>query len=736
MTSESHLKNENSQISPLPLRARRDLRFQKMPIQDGTWQIVKDPLALQYYRLRQDELRTLELLDGTRSIDEVLARLRIEFPSIQTSCRDLQLLITDLSRKGLIRSTRTGRAQQILEENSNHIRKRFLAAVLNPFIIKLPGWDQQPILKKLYPLVRWMFQPWAVCLTLMLILVSWLQFAVRFDSIHSQMPALSSFLAWPGILLLWVTLGAAKVVHEIAHGLACHHFGGECHEIGVAFMVFSPCLYCDVSDSWMLPKKRDRILIAAAGVYIELLLSALALLLWSWTQPGLLNVLLMHTFLVTAVTTVIYNANPLLRYDGYYILADWLEIPNLRSRANREMQRLVLQALSGVHQPDDLHSPTKNRILFVTWALCSMVNGWVLLLVLTGILYHLLKPFGLQNMAFAAIGVSVTVSLYRFSAGLSRALTFAGRNTMIPARLALSLMGVVGVAAASLMLPIPVRGHAPLVVEPAGMRNIYSQVDGVVEEILAHPGESVIAGQPLLRLRNDALDLDFADLQSILRKRQLEAVLSRAMKDSARLELAVESVATVEEELSLLNQKREKLTVVASCGGVLIEPVEPTAWQKDVPNRNPLDETNQGTWLVARTHVCSIAPKNDEWQALLFIDHAGHEKMRTGDDIEINLSGRPNDILHGRVLNVAPREENLVPAALSLKHGGPMTTSTDPISGGERVAAAIYQATVVIQERDSELFTGLRGIGRFQISRPSLMSWINAHVRRTLDVTW
>ena len=736
MTSESRLQNPGVHGPPLPFCARRDLKFQEMQFQGGTWQVVKDPLALQYFRIREHELRVLELLDGTRSIDELLVRLRIEFPSLQTSCRDLQILITDLSRKGLIHSTRTGRASQIVDDNSKRSRHWLRSACLNPFFIKLPGWDPQPILQRLSPLVRWMFQPWAVCLTLMLILASWLQLAVRFDAIHSQMPALSSLLTWPNVLLLWITLGAAKVVHEFAHGLACHHFGGECHEIGVAFMVFSPCLYCDVSDSWMLPKKRHRILIAAAGIYIEVLLSALALLLWSWTQPGLLNVLLMNVFMVTAVTTVIYNANPLLRYDGYYMLADWLEIPNLRSRADREMQRIVLRGLSGADLPDNLNSPTNDRFLFVTYAFCSLVNRWVMVLVLTAILYHFFKPFGLQNMAFAAMGLSVVVSLYRFAAGINKSLSFVRGNSMQHVRLALTLMAVLCVISASLMLPIPVRGHAPLVVEPAGMRNVYSQVDGVVAEILANPGESVIAGQPLLRLSNDALDLEFTELQNTLRRRQVDAVLARAINDSARLELALESVGTVEEELNLLRQKREKLTVVASCDGVLIEPVASTSGQNDGRNQNPLDARNQGTWLVARTHVGSIAPRHSEWHAVLYIDHAGREKMQTGADVEIKLFDRPSTVLHGRVLSVAPREENLVPASLALKYGGSMATITDPANGSERLVSAIYQATVVIKERDSSLFTGMHGTGRFEISRPSVADWINTSIRRTLDVAY
>ncbi len=734
--SESQLEKSNSQTQPLPLRARGDLRFQEILFQGETWHVVKDPLALQYFRIREDERRVLELLKGPCAIDELLARLRIEFPSLQISCRDLQLLITDLSRKGLIRSTRTGRTQQILGEARKRARKRIVSAVLNPFFIKLPGWDPQPLLQRLSPIFQWMFQPWAVCLTLLFVLASWLHLVVQLDAIERQLPAFSSLFSWPNILLLWITLGATKVIHEIAHGLACQHFGGECHEIGVAFMIFSPCLYCDVSDSWMLPQKRHRILIAAAGIYIEVLISAYALLLWSWTQPGLLNALLMNTFMVTAVTTVIYNANPLLRYDGYYILADWLEIPNLRAKADREIQRLILKLMLGVEQPDSSHSPTRNRFLFVAYAVCAMLNRWILALVLTGILYHILKPSGLHNLALTTVGLSACISMYRLCAEIRKSIPNTGRNSMNPVRIALTVTSVVAVVGASLTMPIPVRGHAPLVVEPAGLRNIYSQVDGVVEEILAVPGQTIVAGQPLLRLRNESLDLELLEIQSTLRKREVDATLARAMNDSARLELAMESVSTVEKERSQLQQKIARLTIVAACDGVLVEPAISTLSQNDGSSQNPLDPKNQGAWLQARSHICSIAPRVNEWQATLFIDHAGHEKLRVGDPIDINLADRPSEILHGRVRNVAPREENVVPAPLSSKYGGPMVTTTDPVSGDERLATAVYQATIVINERDTELITGMRGTGRFEVNRPSIAGWIDAYLRRTLDVAY
>ena len=129
-----------------------------------------------------------------------------------------------------------------------------------------------------------------------------------------------------------------KVLHEFGHGLSCKHFGGECHEMGVMILVLTPCLYCNVSDSWMLPNKWHRAAIGAAGMYVEVVLASICTFIWWFTEPGLFNYLCLNVMFICSVSTVMFNANPLLRYDGYYILADILEIPNLRQKATHDPQ--------------------------------------------------------------------------------------------------------------------------------------------------------------------------------------------------------------------------------------------------------------------------------------------------------------------------------------------------------------------------------------------------------------
>ncbi len=227
----------------------------------------------------------------------------------------------------------------------------------------------------------------------------WIVLGINFAEFERRVPTFQQFFSWPNVFLLWLTMGAAKFIHELGHGLACKHYGGECHEIGMAFMVFSPCLFCDVSDSWVLANKWKRIFIACAGMMIEVFLSALAMLAWWHSQPGLLHHLCLNMFMVTTITTVIFNANPLLRYDGYYILSDLLEIPNLRTKADRMFRECVQPSLLGDRTTRLIRScPTAGEF----GSRCSRWHRRVIAGFLrsrsSSCCMNFLKPYGLQNL--------------------------------------------------------------------------------------------------------------------------------------------------------------------------------------------------------------------------------------------------------------------------------------------------------------------------------------------------
>ena len=319
----------------MAIRVRPDLQSRRQRYQGRVYWVVKDPVGLQYFRFEEEEFAILQMLDGQSSLEDIAEQFEAEFPPQTIRVEELQNFIGMLHRSGLVLSDAAGQGVELKKRHEERRRKELIGSVSNILSIRFKGFDPERILNALYPWVRWFFMPIATCLSLLLVLSALMLVIVQFDVFQSKLPSFQSFFAAQNWLLIAAVLGVTKMIHEFGHGLSCKHFGGECHEMGIMFLVLTPCLYCNVSDSWMLPNRWHRAAIGAAGMYIEVVLASLATFLWWFSEPGLLNYTCLNIMFVSSVSTILFNANPLLRYDGYYILSDIMEVPNLRQKACR-----------------------------------------------------------------------------------------------------------------------------------------------------------------------------------------------------------------------------------------------------------------------------------------------------------------------------------------------------------------------------------------------------------------
>ncbi len=261
-----------------------------------------------------------------------------------------------------------------------------------------------------------MFSKWAVVAWFALVLSAIGLVAVQYDVFQSKLPGFHQFFNVKNAFLLAVALAGTKVLHELGHGMSCKHFGGECHEIGVLVLVLTPCLYCNVSDSWMLPNKWQRAMIGAAGMYVELAIASVCTFIWWFSEPGLLNYLALSTMFVCSVSTVIFNGNPLLRYDGYYILSDIMEIPNLRQKSSEILNRKLSEWCLGIESPHDPFLPERNQIFFALYTVAAAVYRWFITFSILWFLYQVFKPYRLEvvgqiiaGMALYSLSVSTGV---------------------------------------------------------------------------------------------------------------------------------------------------------------------------------------------------------------------------------------------------------------------------------------------------------------------------------------
>ena len=315
---------------PVKLKMRGDLTFDRQTYQGVEYWVVKEPIGQKFYQFPPNVVYLLKLLDGTRSVEEIIDQYHEDHSPKRITRNDLQQLMTRFHKDGLVISDASGQGSELLRRARKSIAMERIGSMTNILAIRYKGFDPERILNALIKWTWWLFTPTAVIVTLVLAMIALTSVVANWAEFQARLPGFDAFFDVKRWYMFAGVLCFAKVVHEFGHGLACKRLGGECHEIGFMLLVLTPCLYCNVSDSWRLPNKWHRAAIGAAGMYVEVILATIATLVWWFAEPGVVQDVCLQFMLVSSISTVLFNGNPLLRFDGYYIMRDVLEIPNLQ----------------------------------------------------------------------------------------------------------------------------------------------------------------------------------------------------------------------------------------------------------------------------------------------------------------------------------------------------------------------------------------------------------------------
>jgi putative peptide zinc metalloprotease protein len=705
---------------------RRDLGVHPLRFSGRNYWGIKDPVALRYYQLRDEEYYVLRQLDGHTSLDQIKRRFEKQFAPRKLDVRRLQGFLGMLHRQGLIASLSPGQGEQLLARRGRQRRREFFQAFANPLAIRFRGIDPERLLRWLYPMVGWFFSRWAVAVVLLLAMAAATLAAVQFESLTARLPEFHAFFNAQNAVWLLAALALSKVLHELGHALCCRRFGGECHELGVMLLVFTPCLYCNVTDSWMLPSKWQRIAIAAAGMYVEVALAAICTFLWWFSEPGLFNSMCLNLMFVCSVSTLLFNGNPLLRYDGYYILSDLLETPNLGQQSTAVVRGALSRWLLDVEPASERLLPERRRGLLAVYAVAAALYR---LLVVFGILwfvYKVLEPYRLQVLAellgLLVLGGLVVAPIGRAAAFLSHP---ARRRDVNWLRFALLAGASAAVAAVVLLVPLPYRVQAPVVVEPRGASRVYVTVPGRLI-FGAKNGSEVAAGAPLATLENLELEQEIVALRGeVLHQQTHRDNLQRLRLDnpaaSAQLPAAEQALADLKQRLEERLTDQRRLAIAAPAAGIVMPPRRKAdeAPPEELPDwlGAPLDEQNHGAWLETGTLICLVGDPR-KLEGLLVVDQADVDQVRVGQTVRLSLDQTPGEVLVGSIdeiaridLDVAPPE--LVAAGvLPIRDDGP----------APRLASTVYLARVKIDATDRQLRIRTSGSAKVLVD-PTSLGW-------------
>ncbi|MCA9119487.1 MAG: HlyD family efflux transporter periplasmic adaptor subunit [Planctomycetaceae bacterium] len=726
----------------LQLRMRPDLRIEHQTYLGRRYWVVKDPIALKYYRFEEEEIALLEMLDGKSSLEDIQARFEERFAPQKITLQELHQLVGMLHRSALVVSDAERQGPQLLKRHREQTRRQRLSSVTNVLCIRFKGFDPDHTLGWLDRRVGWFFSPACFAACISLAIGALLLITAQFDVFQAKLPSFEDFFASKNWIWLTLTLAATKVLHEFGHGLSCKRFGGECHEMGAMLLVLTPCLYCNVSDSWMLPSKWKRAAIGAAGMYVEVVLASICTFVWWFTQPGLLNYLCLNVMFISSVSTLLFNANPLLRYDGYYILSDLIEIPNLRQKATTILQSKLASWTLGIPETPDPFLPQRRQWLFAIYTVAAAIYKWVVMAAILWFLYVVFEPYGLQVIGklitVMAVGGLVFQPLWK----LGKFFYVPGRIDRVKKpRMFASAAVATTVVVAIFMLPIPHYVRCAFYIQPRGAASVYVESSGELRQIHAEPGQAVQAGDSIVTLDDVELKITLVRLEG--EKQVLETKLAslrqRAFEDeSAALEIAEveESIVAIDDQLSRRQRELESMRIVAPVAGVIIPPPTVTKPQDD-PSRLPtwsgstFDQRNTHAFLVEGTPVCQVGDPT-KVEAVLAIDQSDIEFVHPGQSIEIFVNQLPGQRLRTQLEQVSRLDMKVAPKGLSSKNGGDVITQTDA-SGQERPMNTTYQANASIQSNANELLIGVTGQAKIHTGYQTVANRIWRYICQTFD---
>jgi putative peptide zinc metalloprotease protein len=671
------------------IRLRGDLEIDPQKFEGRTYFVVKDPVSLRYYRFKEQEQFLLQFMDGERTLDEAQKQYEKRFRPERLTLEDLESFAQQLLTAGLAQNESPKAGTQLFERRKKRLRKEWLQTLTNILYIKLPVYDPDRLLGWMIKYTRWIFTTWFLLLSIGVMMAAILLVATHFQTFRDRLPSYHEFFSFKTVGYLWLALGLVKIIHEFGHGLSCKAFGGEVHEMGALFLCFSPCLYANVSDAWTLPNKWHRIIISAAGIYVELIIAAIATFVW-WNSPSqpFINNMALSLMIVCSVSTVVFNANPLMRYDGYYVLADLLEIPNLRDRSNRYLKNVVLEHCLGVEVQPEPYMALWRRILFVTYAIVSWIYRWVVTFSILTFMATFLKPYKLevisQVLALAAAASLFGWPLYHLGKNLYK----RGRlPDMKRAKATASAMVVLAVVMFFFLFPLPVsrvRQTGVVQIQPTAVTKLFLHVPYpcILEKLSVHDGDPVEEGQELAVFSCRELESQLEDMETqfTIRDEQLraldrqyantfDAAEKRKIEDNIAETTGQRNLAYV--QMEVFHRMKEWLVLKAPRPGIVLSPPKVDEvgrlWDKD--------QSAAFCSIGDPTQLRLLVPVSPADYRLLDDDSKTLQARGAGEnplDVTIRVQGRDSQIWRGVLTPLPQSEAKEVPLHLSNKAGGPV----------------------------------------------------------------
>lgn len=697
--SESWYRIASQRIS-----LRSSVRVRRQNFRGQRWVVLENPFSNQFFRLRPAAYEFIARLTPEKTVEQVWKECLERFPNEAPGQEAVIQLLSQLYHANLLQYDLPADSAKLFERYEKAKQRETRSKWLNIMFLRIPLIDPDEFLNKTIGVVGKLISPLGALIWLFF--VGW-GLKVAFENWTALHDQSDSVLNPQNLPLLYLGLVIVKTLHEFGHAYFTKKFGGEVHVMGVLFMIFTPTPYMDATSSWGFRSRTQRILVGAAGMIVEVFVGVIALLIWANTGPGVLKNLCYNMIFVATVSTVLFNLVPLLRFDGYYILSDLLDIPNLAQRSNQQLKHFCEKYGFGLKKSESPATSKREMYWLTSFGISSGIyRVWVFANILLFIADRLMLLGIIMAVVCLISWVCVpTVKLIKYLASSPRLERRRPRAIAVCSTAAAVVVILLGV------VPFPHHFRAPGVLEAQEWSQVVNETQGFLDKVLVAPGARVTKGTPLAQFRNPELDIELAAAKAQVL--EVEARLLQAMRlEASNLKPLRSRFETVQKRIARIEDDRRTLTVVARNDGIWVAP--------------QLEE-GLGRWIGKGTPLgLLVNPQSFEFVATVLQEDADRLFARKGLSGEIKLFGQVAEELQAQNFKIIPAEQRMLPSpALGWAAGGEIATAHDDPQG-QKAAEPFFEVRADVQRLDTvALVHGRAGKIRFDLEpEPLLPRWI------------
>ncbi len=689
-------------VAKLRPQLRQHVRTYPQTYRGQRWYVLLDESNGRNLRFNEQAYRFIGRLDGQRTVEQVHQWLELAGEDVALSRDEIMLLLVQLFTLNLLRGGEPASAKEFFDRFQDERRSARSRAMMNPLAVRVPLVDPDRLLNRLVPWVRPLFSTggmiaWGVVVALG-VLLGILNFGALADAAGGDILAPANLLH---MLILYVLI---KLVHEFAHAVSVKIWGGAVHEMGLTLLVMVPVPYVDASATWSFREKRKRMMVGAVGILTELFIAAIALFIWLAVEPGLVRDSAFNALLIASVSTLLFNGNPLLRFDGYYVLQDWVEIPNLATRAGRYYLYLIQRYLFGLQAAASPVTDEGERGWFLAYGLLALLYR---LFIMVTIVLFLAEEYFFVGVLLGFWAVVMQVLL-----PLGRGLLFLFRNPALAGRrrhaMTVTLASLAVVLAVLLFVPVSLVTRTEGVVWVPDQAQVYAGASGFVEEVLVPSGSRVAAGTPLVRLANPLVETGIAVQEARLRALEVQRA-SDFLAYRVKSDIVGEEMAAVRAELARLREQQGELLVRSQAAGTFTVP-DPHTLQGGYRRQGELIG-----YIVSPEHLI----------VRTILENTDIGLVRQGvTAVSVRLAENPVREIEASVVRETPAAISELPsAALGAQGGGTIRVRGDD-PAGRTTAEEVFQLDLSLPDGIRVAGVGERAWVRFDHgSEPILLQW-------------